>query len=255
MSRTSPVSTAARYGCMLVRSIEMGNLTDGKRSRRADCGELQVTGTNDALGSLPTVYVRKWLTVNCLVTEAFRSPDVFSSLTDERKLTSPPSDLSIWSSAISLCWHFRLSLHHDRVKLCCTHRPLRRTRSLHRRLARSGEISYTSSLFPHVYRVDVGPLGDWVLVTQLHLKHANSIHRALQSTEYKLSNRNYKAQYAQMYYARLMELSPQVRKQAMERWPSMPGAVRTGYCKLVHGSASTRMPSYVAEGQNMIILR
>eukprot|EP00892_Ulva_mutabilis_P008641 jgi/Ulvmu1/6149/UM028_0005.1 len=42
------------------------------------------------------------------------------------------------------------------------------------------------------------------------------------SSEYRLTSRTHKAQYAQMYYARLMELSPQVRKRAQEKWPGLP---------------------------------
>lgn len=54
----------------------------------------------------------------------------------------------------------------------------------------------------------------------------SSVQIAMQSTQYKLSARNYKAQYAQMYFARLMELTPPVRKRAQDRWPNTPGKFR-----------------------------
>lgn len=41
-----------------------------------------------------------------------------------------------------------------------------------------------------------------------------------QSDRFKLPDKTYKAQYAQMYYARLMELSTSVQKAAKEKWPS-----------------------------------
>ena len=46
----------------------------------------------------------------------------------------------------------------------------------------------------------------------------------MQSQAFALKDRHCKAQYAQMYFARLMELSVPVKKQAQEKWPSMTSA-------------------------------
>ena len=46
----------------------------------------------------------------------------------------------------------------------------------------------------------------------------------LQSRNFSLMDRNCKAQYAQMYFARLMELSVPVKKQASQKWPQLTSA-------------------------------
>jgi hypothetical protein len=46
----------------------------------------------------------------------------------------------------------------------------------------------------------------------------------LQSEDYVLGKHTYKSQYAQMYYARLMELAPLVKQRAQQLWGSVPGA-------------------------------
>jgi ABC-type uncharacterized transport system YnjBCD ATPase subunit len=45
----------------------------------------------------------------------------------------------------------------------------------------------------------------------------------LQSKPFSLLDKQCKAQYAQMYFARLMELSVPVKKQAQAKWPDLPG--------------------------------
>jgi DNA polymerase II small subunit/DNA polymerase delta subunit B len=57
----------------------------------------------------------------------------------------------------------------------------------------------------------------------------------MQSTDYVLSKHNYKSQYAQMYYARLMELAPLVKQRAKQQWPDVPGAVfqRPAECRVI----------------------
>ena len=46
----------------------------------------------------------------------------------------------------------------------------------------------------------------------------------MQSCSFVMKTRHFKAQYAQMYFARLMELGTALKAQAAKRWPDIAGA-------------------------------
>jgi hypothetical protein len=54
----------------------------------------------------------------------------------------------------------------------------------------------------------------------------------LQSEDYVLGKHTYKSQYAQMYYARLMELAPLVKQRAQQQWERVPGVNLVRLCCL-----------------------
>lgn len=50
----------------------------------------------------------------------------------------------------------------------------------------------------------------------------------MQDDEFRILQRSYDRQYAQLYFARLMVMSQRVREQATQRWPNVKGSQQIG---------------------------